>query len=76
MSQHLVNVVEETQAWRRGLQTVQPQWVPAHPQKISRVKMNQVVTMMTSSSLKVGERDFRRQVRGINQDNASQAHGP
>lgn len=35
MSQHLVNVVEETQARRRGLQTVQPQRVPAHPQKMS-----------------------------------------
>lgn len=35
MSQHLVNVVEETQARGRGLQTAQPQRVPAHPQELS-----------------------------------------
>lgn len=60
MSQHLVDVVEETQARRRGLQPVQPQGVPAHPQKMSRVTVDQVVTMMTRSSLKVREGRFKK----------------
>lgn len=64
MSQHLVNVVEETQARGRGLQTVQPQRVPAHPQKLSWVEVDQVVTMVARRSLKVREKELRRRVGG------------
>lgn len=67
MRQHLVDVVEETQAWRRGLQPVQPQGVPAHPQKVSRVTVDQVVTVVTRSSLKVREGDLRRRAGAVNQ---------
>lgn len=73
MSQHLVDVVEETQAWRRGLQPVQPQRVPAHPQKVSRVAVDQVVTVMTRSSLKVREGDLRRRAGAVNQGDTSRA---
>lgn len=73
MSQHLVNVVQEAQAWRRGLQTVQPQRVPAHPQEMSRVKVDQVVTVIARRSLKVREKDLRRRVGGLNGENASRA---
>lgn len=59
MSQHLVYVVEEAQAWRRGLQPVQPQRVAAHPQEVSRVKVDQVVTVIARRSLKVREKDLR-----------------
>lgn len=68
MSQHLVNVVEETQARGRGLQPVQPQRVPAHPQKMSRVEVDQVVTVISRRSLKVRERDVRRRVAGAQGD--------
>lgn len=52
MSQHFVNVVQEAQAWRRGLQTAQPQRVPAHRQEMSRVQLDQVVTVISRRSLK------------------------
>lgn len=64
MSQHLVDVVQETQAWRRGLQAVQPQRVPAHSQKVSRVQAHQVVAMIPRRSLKVRETGLRRRACG------------
>lgn len=73
MSQHLVDVVEEAQAWRRGLQPVQPQRVPAHPQEVSRVPVDQVVTVMSRSSLKVREGDLRGPAGAVNQGDASGA---
>lgn len=69
VSQHLVNVVQETQAWRRGFQAVQPQRVPAYSQKMSRVQADQVVTMISRRSLKVRETGLRRRVGGIRGEN-------
>lgn len=66
MSQHLVDVVEETQARRRRLQPVQPQGVPAHPQEVRRVPVDQVVTVMTRGRLEVREGDLRRRAGAVN----------
>lgn len=56
MGQHFINVVKETKARGGRFQTVQPQRVPAHPQKLGWMKVHQVVTVMSRCSLKVSGR--------------------
>lgn len=51
MGQHLVDVVQETQAGRRCLQAVQPQRVAAHPQELGRVEAHQVGAVVSRRSL-------------------------
>lgn len=66
VSQHLVDVVEKTQARGRALQTVQPQGVPAHPQEMSRVELDQVVAVVSRRSLKGSQNALGRQPPGAN----------
>lgn len=56
MGQHLIDVIEETKARGRCLQALQPQGVPTHPQKLSRVQVHQVVAVMSRSSLEEREK--------------------
>lgn len=55
VGQHLVNVVEETEARGCRLQTVQPQRVSTHPQKMCRMQVHQVIAVMLCCSLEVTE---------------------
>lgn len=56
VGQHLVDVVEKTKARRCCLQTLQPQRVPTHPQKLGWVQVHQVVTVMACCSLDITRR--------------------
>lgn len=51
VGQHLIDVVEKAKARGCCFQTLQPLRVPAHPQKLSRVQVHQVVAVMSCSSL-------------------------
>lgn len=56
VGQHLVDVVKKTKTRRCRLQTLQPQRVPTHPQKLGWVQVHQVVTVMACCSLDVTKR--------------------
>lgn len=65
VGQHLVDVVQETQASWRRLQAVQPQRVTAYPQELGRVEAHQVGTVVSRRSL--AESKQEKQTRQVDE---------
>ena len=59
MGQHLVDVVQQSEPGGRGLQALQPDRVPAHPQEVGGVEGHQVAAVVPCCRLARGENPVR-----------------